>query len=123
MSSTPQLILSTTHGVARSLSTFPDFMQPSTGSVVKFSGVRRKDHGDGLRYEVVEFIDLRTELARRVSFLDARDRELLFMWYVRQLHVDDIATELGISRRQCFRRRVSALRAVADVDEREVTHV
>ena len=120
MSPTPHTFLSTTDGVARSLSTFPDCLQPSTGSVLKFSGIKRKDRGDGLRFEVVEFLDLRTELARRMATLEEDDRELLFMWYVRQLHVDDIARELGISRRQCFRRRVGALRNVVDAGDPEV---
>lgn len=116
-------LLSSPDAVARCLVTFPDCLQPSTGSVLSFSGVKRKDKGDGLRAELTNLLEVRVELRRRMQLLEERDRELLFLWYVRPLHVDDIANELGISRRQCFRRRVNALRAVVAAGESEVAHV
>jgi hypothetical protein len=106
--------LSSPNAVARCLVTFPDCLQPSTGSVLSFSGIKRKDRGDGLRPELTNLLEVRTELARRMQLLEERDRELLFLWYVRRLHVDEIAGVLGVSRRQCFRRRAGAIRTIVE---------
>jgi DNA-directed RNA polymerase specialized sigma24 family protein len=107
-------LLSDPGAVARCLVTFPDCLQPSTGSVLSFSGIKRKDRGDGLRPELINLLEVRVELARRMQLLEERDRELLFLWYVRRLHVDDISGVLGVSRRQCFRRRAGALRTIVE---------
>jgi len=109
--------LATPESVARCLVTFPDCVQPSTGSVLSFSGVRRKDRGDGLRADLTNLLEVRVELGRRMRQLEERDRELLFLWYVRALHVDDITEALGISRRQCYRRRAGALRSIVEAGE------
>jgi DNA-directed RNA polymerase specialized sigma24 family protein len=45
------------------------------------------------------------------------ERRVLFLWYVRQLAVEDISKELRISRRQCFRRRASAIRKIVELGE------
>jgi len=107
-----QQILATPKGVASCLIAFADHLQPSTSSVLRFSGVGRRDCGDGLRPQVVDDLDIRSELTRRMSLLDPQDRHVLFLWYVRGLHVDDISKELGLSRRQCFRRRAGSVRAL-----------
>jgi hypothetical protein len=114
MSTTTHDLLSTPSAVARCLVTYPDCLQPSTGSVLSFSGVKRKDRGDGLRAELIDGLEVRSELNRRMLLLEERDRQLLFLWYVRHLHVDEIASDLGVSRRQCFRRRASAIRTIVD---------
>ena len=107
-------LLSDPHAVTRCLVTYPDCLQPSTGSVLSFSGLKRKDRGDGLRAELTNGLELRAELNRRMQLLEERDRQLLFLWYVRHLHVDEIADHLGVSRRQCFRRRASAIRTIVE---------
>ena len=107
-----------THGdVIRALVTYTDWWQPSSASVLQVGGARRgrNDHGDGLRSGLLDTLDERSELCRRVLMLDQRDRALLFLWYVRQLAVEDIALELRISRRQCFRRRSAAVHAIVTV--------
>jgi DNA-directed RNA polymerase specialized sigma24 family protein len=119
MTFTEDHFLGTPDAVARCLVTFPDCVQPSTGSVLSFSGVRRKDRGDGLRADLINLLEVRVELGRRMRLLEERDRELLFLWYVRQLHVDDITEEIGISRRQCYRRRATALRSLVEAGESE----
>ena len=62
----------------------------------------------------------RDELCRRMRQLNERDRRLLYLWYLRQLPAHEIARELRISRRQCFRRRASAIRRIVELghDER-----
>jgi hypothetical protein len=48
------------------------------------------------------------------------DRRLLYLWYVVQLPASRIAQLVGISRRQCFRRRASAIRRIVELgDERD----
>jgi DNA-directed RNA polymerase specialized sigma subunit len=47
--------------------------------------------------------------------MDVRDRRLLFLWYVRQLPVADIAVELRVSRRHCFRLRGEAIRRLVEL--------
>lgn len=106
--------------VIQSLLTYTDWWQPSTTSVLQVGGARRNvEFGDGLRAGLVETLDVRTELCRRVSQLPDGDRELLFLWYVVQLVAEDIAKALGISRRQCFRRRARAIRRIVELGETE----
>lgn len=76
-----------------------------------------KGFADGLPDGLISTIDVRSELGRRMSLLEDRDRTLLFLWYVRQLAVADIARAIGISRRHCFRLRASAIRQVVDLGE------
>ena len=54
-----------------------------------------------------------------MELLSERDRSLLFLWYVKQDAVEDVARILRISRRQCFRIRTSALRTVVDAGSRD----
>ena len=101
--------------VIRCLVTYNDWWQPSTGSVLAVGGARRdKQLGDGLRAGLVDSLDERMELSRRTQLLDERDRALLFLYYVKQMHVDDVATQLGMSRRQCFRRRAAAIDQIVE---------
>jgi DNA-directed RNA polymerase specialized sigma subunit len=52
-----------------------------------------------------------------MQFLRESDRRLLYLWYVVQLSAVDIARALGISRRQCFRRRASAIRRIVELGD------
>jgi DNA-directed RNA polymerase specialized sigma24 family protein len=99
--------------VAWALITYTDWWQPSTSSVYRIGG-RGRRLAEGINPRVLDGLALRSELCRRMDALDERDRHLLFLWYVRQLAVDDIARELGISRRQCFRLRARAIRTLVD---------
>ncbi len=109
-------MLSVPREVVRCLATYTDWCQPPTGSVLKVGRARAdKNYGDGLRAGLLETIEERAELQRRVLMLDERDRQLLFLWYVKQLHVDDVSAATGISRRQCFRRRSKAIQKIVDI--------
>ena len=48
-----------------------------------------------------------------------RSRRILFLWYVKQLPAQDISKQVGISRRQCFRRRARAIRILLREEEPE----
>lgn len=107
--------------VVRCLITYTDWMQPFTGSVMKVGAARLdKNLGDGLKEGLLETVEERGELCCRVARLTDRDRRILFMWYVRQMHVDDIADEIKISRRQCFRRRKAAINKLVEMGRRTV---
>jgi DNA-directed RNA polymerase specialized sigma24 family protein len=114
------VVLETGREVVRSLITYSDWWQPATASVLAVAGARRdSDFGDGLRAGLVETLDERRELRRRVELLSDRDRELLVLWYVVQLPAQDIATRLGVSRRHCFRLRAGAIRKIVKLGETE----
>lgn len=108
-------MFASTDDVIRALLTYTDWWQPSTGSILQVGNARRDANaGDGLRSGLVETIDGRTELCRRMELLTERERHVLFLWYVRQLAAHDIARELRISRRQCFRLRSKAVDQLTD---------
>ncbi|MGH2704410.1 MAG: DUF1492 domain-containing protein [Actinomycetota bacterium] len=99
--------------VVRCLITYADWWQPSSASVLKVGAARRqKDLPEGIPHQLLDGIDERSELCRRMQHLREADRHILFLWYVTQLPVDDIAQKVGVSRRQCFRRRAGAIRTI-----------
>ncbi len=102
--------------VIRSLLTYSDWWQPSTTSLLQVAAARRsKDLPEGLHPGMVETLEERTELCARMTRLSSRDRHLLFLWYVKQLTLDDIASAMGISRRQCCRRRATAVKRIVNL--------
>jgi DNA-directed RNA polymerase specialized sigma subunit len=113
-------VLESSREVVRSLITYSDWWQPATASVIQVAGARRdSDFGDGLRPGLVETLDERRELCRRIGHLSDRDRRLLVLWYVVQLPAQEIASTLGVSRRHCFRLRANAIRRIVELGEAE----
>jgi DNA-directed RNA polymerase specialized sigma subunit len=111
-------VLDSPREVIRCLVTYPDWWQPSSGSILLVGGARRdKNLRDGLNPGVVETLEERAELSRRMQLIAENDRHLLFLWYVRQLHVDDVSRALGISRRQCFRRKAKSVKTIIELGE------
>jgi DNA-directed RNA polymerase specialized sigma24 family protein len=97
---------------------YTDWWQPRTGSVIPVAGARRgTGFDDGIHDGLLDTLDERSELCRRMAALQERDREILFLWYVREVPAHEIARDVGISRRQCFRRKAAALRALIDENE------
>jgi DNA-directed RNA polymerase specialized sigma24 family protein len=106
--------------VIRGLLTYTDWWQPATTSVLQVGPARRASEiRDGIRDGLLDSVDLRAELCRRMQQVGPVDRMILFLWYIRQLSAQDIARAVGVSRRQCFRRRARAIRAVVDAGEPE----
>jgi len=104
--------------VIRGLLTYTDWWQPATTSVLQVGFARRtSDLHDGIRDGLLESLDDRAELCRRMQMIGPVDRTILFLWYIRQLTAQEIARAVGISRRQCFRRRARAIRAVIEAGE------
>lgn len=111
-------MLDTHEDVVRCLLTYTDWWQPSTGSVAVTAGpTRRRCIGDGLRDEVVDGLDERTELVWRLAHLDRLDRKILFLFYVAYLSGAEIAEDVGLSERQCYRRRNRAVERLVDLGE------
>ncbi len=111
-------LLASEGGVVRGLLRYTDWWQPSTSSVIEVGHSRRTRNGhDGLHPGLVDSLDERSELRRRFLLLPERDRLVLILWYLRELAVGEIAQELGVSRRQCFRLRGSAIRRVVQLGD------
>lgn len=105
-------------GVVLALLRYTDWWQPGTSSVIQVGGARRNAYiSDGIPSGLLSTLDERTELCRRMQHVSEAERRVLFLWYVRQLAVEDISKELRISRRQCFRRRASAIRKIVELGE------
>lgn len=104
--------------VIRALVTYTDWWQPASSSVMQVGRARRMQGvSDGIPWGLLESLDERSELCRRMQLVSDRDRHVLFLWYVRQLGADEIARTLGISRRQCFRVRGNAIRKIVDLGD------
>ena len=115
MSASP--VFESSSQVIRVLLTYTDWWQPSTSSVLQVGKTGRGYAGDGLPAGLLRTVDERAELCRRMQHVSDRDRQVLFLWYVRQASVEEIARELHISRRQCFRRRSNAIRKIVDLGD------
>jgi DNA-directed RNA polymerase specialized sigma subunit len=106
--------------VIRSLLTYTDWWQPTTASVMKTSSTRRRgERPDGFREGLLDTLDERSELCRRMALLDERERGVLFLWYVAQKTVAEISREVKVSRRQCFRLRAGSIRKLVQFGEPE----
>jgi DNA-directed RNA polymerase specialized sigma24 family protein len=111
-------MLSTPGRVAWALLTYTDWWHPPTTSIIQAGVARRnKDFPDGFRSGLLETLDERTELAGRFWSLGQRDRQILFLMYVKQSTAEEIGRFVGISRRQVFRAKAKALRAIVELGE------
>ena len=111
-------MLSSPKQVVWALITYTDWWQPTTSSFYKVGAARRdRTAGDGMRPGLLEKLGERDELCWRMSQIAEQDRRLLYLWYLKQLDAYEIARELHISRRQCFRRRAAAIRTIVELGE------
>jgi hypothetical protein len=100
------------------LETFTDWWQPPTTSILQVAAARRaSDVPDGFQSGMLETLDERTELCRRVWSLPPRERHILFLLYVKLASVDEAARAAGVSRRHLFRCKARALRRIVDLGE------
>jgi len=113
-------MLSSSSQVIRCLITYTDWWQPSSTSFIQVGAARRSTaESDGLRAGLLETLDERTELCRRAGLLDDRLRRILFLWYVAQLPVTQIARETGISARHCQRLRARAVEQIVELGRKD----
>jgi RNA polymerase sigma factor (sigma-70 family) len=96
--------------VTRALSRLFVRVPAKSGSVIFVSGRAGKAARSGDRgYGFIGHFEEQEELTRRLRRLGERDRLLLFLWYVEEWAVSEIAERLGISRVHCYRLRDRAL--------------
>jgi DNA-directed RNA polymerase specialized sigma subunit len=113
-------VLGTPNDVIRCLVTYTDWWQPVTTSVLQIAASgRKRDAPDGLRPGLVEHLEERTELCRRMEQLKARERLLLYLWYVKEAEIPQIARRVGVSQRHVFRVRAAAVKKIVDLGEDE----
>ncbi len=111
-------MLDSPRSVVAALLTYTDWWYPSSSSVVQVGAARRSSgFNDGFRPGLLETLDERTELRRRMRAVNDRERQVLFLWYVKQLEVREIARAVHVSRRQCFRLRAAAIRRIVDAGD------
>lgn len=115
-------MLSSPRRVVWAFLTYTDWWQPNTASVYRVGNRRETFAVDGISGGMLDSLPERQELCRRMQQISEADRHLLFLWYLRQLSVRDIAHELRISRRQCFRRRAAAIRTIVELGEPTNAH-
>lgn len=113
-------MLNSPREVIRCLVTYTDWWQPVTTSVLQIVGTgRKREAPDGLRPGLLEHLEERTELCRRMEQLKPRERLLLYLWYVKELEIPKIARRVGVSRRHVFRVRADAVKKIVDLGEDE----
>jgi DNA-directed RNA polymerase specialized sigma24 family protein len=110
-------VLSSANQVVWALITYTDWWQPNTSSVYRVGNRRETFASDGIRAGLLDTLPERDELRRRMQLVPERDRRLLYLWYLRQLPAHEVARELRISRRQCFRRRGAVIRRIVDLGD------
>ena len=110
-------MLSSPKQVIWALITYTDWWQPNTESVYRIGARRQTFSSDGIPGGLLDTLSEREELCRRMMLVRESDRRLLWLWYLRQLPVHEIARDLRIGRRQCFRRRASAIRRIVELGE------
>jgi DNA-directed RNA polymerase specialized sigma24 family protein len=113
-------VLSSPRQVVWALITYTDWWQPNTASIYQVGKRRGSFVSDGMHGGLLDTLSERDELCRRMQDVDETSRRVLYLWYLRQLPVQEIAHELRISRRQCFRRRAAAVRAIVEAGESSI---
>lgn len=109
-------MLSSTSDVIRCLVTYTDWWQPASGSVLLVGAARRSSAiGGGLHPGVIDTLEERAELCRRLLRLEDRDRRVLFLWYVAQMSVSDVARAIGVSQRQAHRLRARVVQRIVEI--------
>jgi hypothetical protein len=105
-------MLATYPSVERALSHYTDCFQPRTGSVTTLGGGKGSGSGNPFHPSLLEGLEERTELRRRMAWLDGEEAVVLVRWYVEGAKPEVIAKSLGRSLRHVYRRRSSAIEAL-----------
>jgi DNA-directed RNA polymerase specialized sigma24 family protein len=103
-------MLDTTGDVIHALVRYEDVFDPKSGSLLVARSGGDTFADEPFRGDLLTRIEERAELRRRLGALDARERELLCLWYVASWPVVRIARQIGVSRVHCYRLRNRALR-------------
>jgi len=105
-------MLDTFPDVERALGRYTDPLQPRTGSVTVLSG-KRGPSPFPFHPALLDALEERAELRRRLACLPDEDVYVLIRWYMEGANPDDIARGLRRSRRHVYRRRSAAVAGLA----------
>jgi hypothetical protein len=105
-------MLATFASVEHALSHYTDCFQPRTGSVTSLGGGKGSGGGHPFHPALLEDLEERTELGRRMAWLEREEAVVLLRWYVEGARPDAIAAGLARSLRHVYRRRTSAIAAL-----------
>ena len=109
-------MLTSTSEVIRCLVTYTDWWQPASGSVLLVGAARRSTGvGGGLHPGLIDTLEERAELCRRILHLEDRDRRVLFLWYVAQASAAEVARAIGVSQRQAHRLRARVVQRIVEL--------
>jgi hypothetical protein len=108
-------VLDSFASVERALARYSDPLQPRSGSVGV--GPATKPSGDRFPFHpaLLDGLEERAELRRRMVWLDNEEAVVLVRWYVEGAHPDVIARELGRSVRHVYRHRVTAIECLVSL--------
>jgi DNA-directed RNA polymerase specialized sigma24 family protein len=95
--------------VERALTHYTDRLQPRTGSVTSPGGGKGSAGRNPFHPALLERLEERTELRRRIAWLAPEEAVVLLRWYVEGAKPDRIARDLGRSLRYVYRRRAAGL--------------
>jgi|ERR671924_1125144 DNA-directed RNA polymerase specialized sigma subunit len=108
-------MLQTVGQVVRALKSYREYYHPKSSGILMGVISRTTDvDADPFRRGFLDSLELRTELLRRLSALDERERAVLMLWYVMDQPVHEICDSLSLSRSHCYRVRDRALANMTD---------
>jgi hypothetical protein len=105
-------MLATYASVEHALSHYSDCCQPRSGSVTSLGGGKGSGGGTSFHPALLDDLEERRELGRRMAWLDRDDALVLLRWYVEGARPEAIAAGLARSLRHVYRRRTSAIQAL-----------
>ena len=105
-------MLATYASVEYALTHYTDCFQPRTGSVTSLGGGKSAGTGHPFHHALLEDLEERTELGRRMAWLEREEAVVLLRWYVEGARPEVIAAGLARSLRHVYRRRMSAIEAL-----------
>jgi hypothetical protein len=112
-------MLDTFVSVERALSRYTDCLQPRTGSVTALCrGGGSGGSGSPFHPALLDDLEEREELRRRIAWLSDEEALVVFRWYVEGAKPEVIAAGLGRSPRHVYRRRSSAVAAIVALGRR-----
>jgi hypothetical protein len=114
-------MLDTFVSVERALSRYTDCLQPRSGSVTALCRGGSGGAGSGSPFHpaLLDNLEEREELRRRIAWLSDEEAVVIFRWYVEGAKPEVIAAGLGRSPRHVYRRRSSAVAAIVALGRRE----
>jgi len=112
-------MLKTFASVELALIRYTDHFQPRTSSITTLGGGKGSGPGDPFHPSLLGELEERTELARRMAWLDREEAVVLFRWYVEGAKPTVIAAGLGRSLRHVYRRRSSGIEAIVALGRSE----